>query len=89
MSFVNELKTPGEVLRFFDTADGKYIIEYFREAMYSSIRQLRKAKEEKDIFYAQGAADACEKIANIQKDIKEYLDGVRSGKIKPPEKEKV
>jgi dihydroxyacetone kinase-like predicted kinase len=83
MSLVSELKTPGAVLQFLDTADGQFIMAYFREQMESSIRQMRRAKELKDIFYAQGAADASEKIADLKKDLKQYLDDVRSGKITP------
>ncbi len=82
MSLVSEFKNPGAVLQFLDTADGKYLVEYFRVMVEVNIRQLRRAKEKKDIFYAQGAADAAEKIADLKKDVLQYQDDLRTGKIK-------
>lgn len=83
MSLASQYKNPSAVIAFFETEDGKLIMDYFIATRNSNIKQLRKAKELKDIFYAQGAADAADAVVNIPQDIREYFQAIRDGKIKP------
>lgn len=84
MSLASRLKTPGAVMQFLASADGQEIVGYFTELRDKSIKQLRHSSATvEDIRYAQGAADTAEMIVDLKKNITQYLDDVRTGKIKP------
>ena len=85
MSVASRLKMPSSVIQFLATADGQELVKYFTDLREVSIRQIRNsAATMDDIRYAQGAADVADKFINLKKDIQDYLDGVRTGKIVPP-----
>lgn len=84
MSLVEKLNNPVAVQQWLRSADGQQVVEYFKEMAAVSMRQCVSRKAElDDIRYAQGAYDAAIKIVKLDEDIKQYLDDVRSGKIKP------
>jgi hypothetical protein len=85
MSLPERLKSPGAVMQFLDSVDGREIVKYFQEMTEKSTRVCRNSARTLDeIRYAQGAADAAEKIVTLKKDIQQYQDDLRTGKVKPP-----
>lgn len=84
MSLPERLKSPGSVIQFLDSVDGREIVKYFQELVEKSTKQCRNSSRTlEEIRYAQGAADTAEKFAALKKDILQYQDDVRTGKIKP------
>lgn len=85
MSLPDRLKSPNSVIQFLDSVDGKILVEYFQEMRDKSVRMLRSTSDLTllKVGYAQGAADAAEKVCDLKKDILQYLDDVRTGKIPP------
>lgn len=86
MSLPSRLKDHNAVLAFLRSADGKDIVQYFVDMRDKCSRQIcRYTSTIDEIRYAQGGIDAAEKIANLEKDIIQYLDDLREGKIKKPD----
>lgn len=84
MSLIERLKNPVAIQQWLRSADGQQIVEYFRDLTASSMRQcVRKSSTIDDIRYAQGSYDAASQLVKLDEDIKQYLDDVRTGKIKP------
>lgn len=85
MSLPERIKSPGSVIQFLDSVDGREITKYFQDLFDKSVRQCLNANRTLDeIRYAQGAADVVKQFINLKKDIQQYQDDVRTGKIKPP-----
>jgi hypothetical protein len=85
MSLPDRLKSPGSVIQFLDSTDGREILKYFQEMMEKSVRQcLNSTRTLEEIRYAQGAVDVAKQFVNLKKDIQQYQDDIRTGKIKPP-----
>lgn len=83
MSLPSRFKSPGAVLQFLNSVDGQEIVKYFQGTLDNCIKVLRSENDLNKINYSQGCADTAEKITNLKKDIQQYAEDVRTGKIKP------
>lgn len=79
-----DLKNPVAVQQWLRSVDGQQVVGYFKDLAAKSMRQcVSRSATLDDIRYAQGSYDAAIKMVKLEEDIKQYLDDVRSGKIKP------
>ena len=74
---VDLLKSPSTVVAFFDSVDGKMILDGFQEKYDHAMRQLRRGESLADLRYAQGILDALTLLLDIKKEIREHQEKVR------------
>jgi hypothetical protein len=86
MSLVTSIKNQEAVLRFFDTPDGKVIIQYFLDMKTAAERTLYGSDDEKALFKAQGVVYVAHTMINLKREILRYQEDVRTGKIQDPAK---